>query len=164
MPTQKTILYAYSAGSYDGGLVESIFNPHSITIVRSDSSQKVLDMVSQSKFDLILTDVLLAPGYGAHDERLMEIFRGFKSKQAYGEIALYFIRRVREQVLNSQTPIVIATTVDENNSGILPDAKRRALEAGANIYVNLFIREDGYNLLERVLLKELGLEERLALH
>ena len=76
------------------------------------------------------------------------VWENFKGEpHNYGEIGLHFIRRVRQPPsINRETPVVVGTLVEEVNSIMLPDAKRRSLQAGANAYID-YGEDDGYELL-----------------
>ena len=67
---QKTVLYTLDQGKFDGGLLEDMLESSDIAVVRTYSVQEALDLISRTKYDTILTDILLPPGFMMSDAQL----------------------------------------------------------------------------------------------
>src|SRR3989338_9572679 len=114
MPTsllmeQKKVLCTISHETIDEAILGSLLSKSDIIVERAPSAQEALDLVRHFKYDVILTDVLLAPGAPMSDAQLRATWDSFASEpHAYGEMGLYFIKMARQPPsLNLETPIVV---------------------------------------------------------
>jgi CheY-like chemotaxis protein len=102
-----------------------------------------LNNFTTTQHPLIIMDVQVAPGnvedhngiLYAHDPRIAEIMGQPKVK--YHELGLYVLQETRRVGPNTQTPIIIAATINPELDNDFPHAASVCKEMGANEYINI---------------------------
>ena len=136
-------------------LYREMFGEKGLDVLEFEHAEPALKEIESRRFAAILMDLRLAPGMDFQNDRGLrnlvgKLESGF-DRIDYGVIGIHVIRRARNSNSpNHKTPIVVHSVYDRDNDVLFPNAKRRALRAGADLFIEQGL-ETYHEVLEEVL-------------